>query len=158
MKRSIIVVQFALCGMFFIGCAVGLLSTTKTFTGHYSIVLKESKDDILDIIANVGKSMEYEVSSIDKQNNSIGLTDQTSRATTALIGKTSRSTINFSIKKNLKIIDTRITLVGNFDYANQENADKIIEEFKIKLYEKLNTVGIKSSSDTSGIIGNCVWQ
>ena len=50
------------------GCAGvgGLLTKDQTFSGTDSMVLDSPRDDILDVIAAVGKSMQYDVSGLDK--------------------------------------------------------------------------------------------
>lgn len=121
------------------GCAgVGLVAGGKfqTYTGSYSITLESARDDILDIIAEVGKTMDYSVSGLDSEHSTISLSSGTSVATTGLLGKSNQATIYVAVAELGKKLDIKIYLVGNFGAGTQKAADKLFEEFKAKLLEK----------------------
>lgn len=133
----------ATMGIFFVvmlvGCAeIGLFgSRQQSFTGKDSLLLQNPRSDILDVIAEVGKSMGYSVSALDKEANTVSLSSSSSMFTTFLIGKMSRTTFQISSKDRGKKLDIEVFVVGNFGTGGQEAAMKLINDFKAKLLEKI---------------------
>lgn len=126
-----------LCGIFFSGCGFGhMVSKTERFSSHESIMLNSDRSDILDIIAEVGESIGYKLSEIDKQNKQVSLISQSSTGN-LLIGSAHYNKITFTVKSEDKLIDMNILLQGNFSSASKEEADKLYEEFKTKISERL---------------------
>jgi len=126
----------------FVGCGgVGMLAggRVQTYMGSYSIMLEAPREDILDIVAEVGRTMGYSVSGLDRDQGTISLSSGSSMATTGLLGKSSQATIYVAIVELGKKLDTRISLVGNFGKGTQKAADKLFEDFKTKLLERINS-------------------
>ena len=138
--RYCVLVVIGICiTLMLIGCAeIGFLgSKEQTFTGKDQLFLPVPRPDILDIIADVGKSMGYSVSALDKKANIISLSYQSSMFTAVMIGKLTQSTLTVSSKDNGKRLDIDIFLTGNFGTGGQEEATKIVNNFKEKLLEKI---------------------
>lgn len=134
-KRIAVLMLF---GIFFSGCGFGhMVSKTEQFSSHESIMLNSDRSDVFDIIAEVGESIGYKVSGIDKQNKKISLTSQSSTASVGLLGSAYYHIITFTVKSEDKLIDMYISLSGNFSSANKKEADKLYEEFKTKISERL---------------------
>ena len=109
----------------------------QSFTGKESILLEDSRADILDIIAEVGKSLGYSVSALDKRANIISLSYSSSRLALHLMGKMSSAKLTISLKNNGKRLDLDVTVFGNFGTGGQEAAMKLVNDFKAKLLENI---------------------
>jgi hypothetical protein len=81
------------------GCAeIGYYgSKIQSFSGKDSMILDQPRADILDVIADVGKSMKFDVSALDKNAGRISLSTGTSTGTTMLIGKAQQSSLTVTI-------------------------------------------------------------
>ena len=136
--------QFAVGAIFLImaipGCGmVGMMAGggTDNFMGEDSFTVQPPREDILDVVAQVGKSLGYKVSGLNKEMGTISLTSRTSMATGMLIGKQSNATLTVASKENGKKLGISIFLMGNFGTGGQEHAEKLMSEFKAKLSETL---------------------
>ncbi len=124
-----------------VGCAeIGIFgSKNQSFSGTDSIVLDQPKVDILDVIADVGKSMKFDVSAIDKNAGQITLSAGASFGTTMLIGKMQQSSLTVTIADGGKKLGITVFVMGNFGTGDQEAADKLVADFKARLAERLRT-------------------
>ena len=93
-KMSNIVIGICI-SLILVGCAeIGLIgSKTQTFTGRDSITLQALRPDILDVVAEVGKSLGYDVSGLDREAGTISLSSRSSMFTGVMIGKINHSTL-----------------------------------------------------------------
>ena len=140
--RDFVLLVIGICiVLVLVGCGgVGLLgSKTQRFTGKDSILLQVSRPDILDIVAEVGKSMGYNVSALDREAKTISLSSSSSVFSTVLIGKMSQATLTISSKDNGKRLNIDVFVTGNFGTGGQEAAMKIIDDFKTKLLERIES-------------------
>ncbi len=122
------------------GCGeVGILAggRDQTFSGRETLELKTPRTDILDVVAEVGKSMGYDVSSLDKKANTISLSSGSSLLTTMLIGKVNQATLTVFSKDNGANLDVHIMVMGNFGAGGQAEATKIMDDFRTKLSIKI---------------------
>jgi len=101
------------------------------------MVLDQPRADILDMIADVGKSMKFDVSAIDKNSGYITLSYGASFGTTMLIGKMQNSRLEFRITDGGKRLEIGVLVMGNFGTGGQEAADKLVADFKTRLAERL---------------------
>ena len=137
-RDFVLLVIGACITLMLVGCAeIGVFSKVQTFRGKDSMLLPVSRPDILDIVAEVGKSMGYSVSALDREANTISLSSSSSMLSTALIGKTSQAILTISSKDNGKRLDINVVVTGNFGTGGQEAAMKIIDDFKTKLLERI---------------------
>jgi|GEM_PF-3004105 len=138
-RDFVLLVIGACITLMLVGCAEIELfgSKIQTFRGKDSMLLPVSRPDILDIVAEVGKSMGYSVSALDREANTISLSSSSSMLSTALIGKTSQAMLTISSKDNGKRLDINVIVTGNFGTGGQEAAMKIIDDFKTKLLERI---------------------
>jgi len=120
-------------------CAeIGLFgSKTQTFTTRESLELKPPRPDILDVAAEVGKSMGYDISSSDKRAGTIGLSSSTSFLTEVLIGKINQSDLTIMLGNNGASLDINIMVMGNFGAGGQEAAMTILNDFITRLSQKI---------------------
>jgi hypothetical protein len=125
--------------MMLVGCAgIGIVgSKDQRFTGKDSLLLQNPRPDILDVIAEVGKSMGYSVSSLNKEANTISLSSSSSMLTTSLIGKMSQATLLIFLKDRGEKLDIEVFVSGNFGTGGGESAMELINDFKAKLLEKI---------------------
>lgn len=121
------------------GCPeIGVMfSKQQTFIGQESMQLKSPRPDILDVIAEVGKSMGYEVTALNKQFDSISLGAQSSMLNVVLIGKISHVDLSIMSREGGRILDVQVMASGNFDTGGQEAAMKILNDFKENLSKKI---------------------
>ncbi|MCX6580183.1 MAG: hypothetical protein NT166_08365 [Candidatus Aminicenantes bacterium] len=115
----------------------GLLSKTRSFQGKYAIALDNSRADILTIIEGVGKSMSLEVSGLDVPQGIISLSSGSGVDASYLFGKYASKSIIVRTLESGKKLEIEILVAGNFGTGVKEVADKVFNEFKMKLLEKV---------------------
>lgn len=122
------------------GCMeVSLLSKDKSFMGHDSMVIDPPRKDILDVIADVGKSMKLDVSALDRASGTITLESGIKTLEFIGIGKASTSDLTIATSEGGKKLDIQVLVTGNFGTGGQKAADKLVNAFKAKLKERLST-------------------
>lgn len=133
-----------------VGCGeIGMLvSETQSFTGKDSITLQTSRPDILDVSAEVGKSLGYNVSGLDREDGVLTLASSTSLLTGVLIGQINQSTLTISSQEGGKKLGIGVLVAGNFGTGGQEAAMKLVNDFKTKL---LSRIGQPSGLQTNRI-------
>ena len=121
------------------GCgSIGMMaSETQTFTGKDSITLQIPRSDILEVIAEVGKSNGYNVSGLDIEAGTIVLSSSASLFTGVMIGKINQSTLCISSLEAEKKLGIDVWLMGNFGTGGQEAATNLVGDFKAKLLQKI---------------------
>ena len=134
-KTSVIILAL----VFLSGCsAVGLIaSDMETFTINDQIDIKTTRVDILDVVAEVGRSIEFKVSGIDRGAGSISLTSQTSMFKGVMLGSGGGSNITVTLSDKNKRMEIGIYTWGNFGMGGQKAAEELLKNFKEKLLEKL---------------------
>lgn len=123
-----------------IGCAgIGFLSKVETFQGNDSFKLSSPpREDILDVVSQVGKKMGLSVSQLDRKAGVIGLSGNSSGLSTMLVGAVSRSTMTVRVSDGGRTLDISTLVSGNFGSGGQEAADSQVEEFKNQLAKQLS--------------------
>jgi len=119
------------------GSQIALLNPAQSFSGTDSMALNTPRTDILEVIASVGKSMNYAVSALDKNAGYIALSADYSRAGMMFTGKVNKSDLMISIKEGGKKLDIQVSVFGNFGAGGQDAATDLINNFKSKLKEQL---------------------
>ncbi len=119
------------------GCTVGQMSQTRTFSGNETITLTTSHADILNVISEVGKTLKYEVSYLNKQANAISLTTSSSLASNMMLGKYTQASIAIRVSEDGKKLDVQTNVMGNMGSGGEETATKVFEAFKVKLLERI---------------------
>lgn len=113
------------------GCAeLSLLSNAENYQGHETLHLDKAPTNALDGLAEVGKSLGYSVSSMDKEGQSVGLTSQTSSLAAGLIGHYGMTTLTIKVLPDGATLDVGILLTGNFGSGGQAEAEKVFGDFK----------------------------
>lgn len=124
------------------GCAqVGYFSKMKTFQGTDSMVLDAPRADILDVIKAVGKSMNYDVSTLDPNAGHITLSYGSGVVEILGIGKMNHSNLQITTQDGGKKLNIAVYVSGNFGTGGQDAATKLMTDFKIKLAERLAVKG-----------------
>jgi hypothetical protein len=121
--------------------AVGMARINEpTFNGTDSFGLEVVNSDILDIIAETGKSLGYRVSALSRENGSIQLIKKTSALgqVAAIAGMPSSNTftLSFQLSESDKTINISFFGKGK-KFDNQEKMQVVLDEFKSKLSEYL---------------------
>jgi len=120
------------------GCmSIGLLSPTNQFDLTESIELKELKPDILEVTAQVGRSLGYKVISVNEQKQTVQFAKSSSVFVAAMIGKASESTITVTIPQGKKQLDIQLGVKGNLGRGKESEARTNLYDFKKALREKL---------------------
>jgi len=133
-----------LAGVFvmLVGCGPGLqivAGRQEIFQGGDQLVLEKPREDILDVIAEVGKSFGYSVRLLDKGRGNVGLYTQSGVISALTLGKDTSANIAFMRNpKDETKFQVQYTLQANWGLATQERAEAHWNEFKSKLLEKLN--------------------
>ena len=135
MSVLVLIFMVSVAGCAGLGYMVG--GDIQTFQGRESIILPVPKSNILDIVAEVGKSLGYSVSGLDREAGTISLSSGTSILTQAMIGKMNQSTLSVSLGEGGKKLDIGVSLMGNFGTGGQEAATNLVGDFKAKLLQKI---------------------
>lgn len=109
----------------------------QSFSTTDSMLLDTPRADILDVVADVGKSMEFDVSAIDKNRGSITLSSSAAYAATFLIGKMNNSNLTVTTQDRGKKLDIQVFTTGNFGTGGREASEKLVNDFKSRLRERL---------------------
>lgn len=137
-RKLVFVYAILLASITMTSCAeIGLLSKTHSFQGKYSIVLDNSKADILTIIEEVGESMSLKVSQLDATQGIISLSSGLGVDASSLYGKYASRSISVKALDSGRKLEIEILVAGNFGTGVKEEADKVFNEFKMKLLEKI---------------------
>ena len=137
---KLITIFMSTCFIIFLtGCGIGAIvgGTPTGFQGSYEIKIVKPHADMLNVIAEVGKSMGYRVSALNVKGNSISISSESSMAGMMIIGTMNDITIMATIMDSGKKIDVQTMLVGNFSVGTKEESDKIFGDFKTRLLAAL---------------------
>ncbi|MCX6787306.1 MAG: hypothetical protein NTY93_02140 [Candidatus Kaiserbacteria bacterium] len=80
-----------------------------------------------------GKTLGFEVSSVNRNTNEIGLSKKTSLILRSATGKQVSTSVQLALQSDEQTINITVTTEGNFGNATQENVAKIIDDFKKEL-------------------------
>jgi len=137
----------ALTSFLLSGCAAaGFFTPIETFDTNEHLELAEPRRGVLDVVAAVGKDLGYSVTSLDRAAGMIGLTSETSRALTFLVGKA--GSVNLNITTSGKTVTIHLWAIGNFGAASQDAATKLLTEFKGKLVAALGPAAFATAKTT----------
>ncbi len=114
-----------------------LISNQEYYGGIDSLLLQVPTPNILDTMAEVGSSLGYKVSGLNRQHGTIHLTSCSPMFTNIMIGKFSSTTLSITVMENGTKLDIRVQTIGNFGTAEQENVMGRVNKFKVKLLEKI---------------------
>jgi len=122
-----------------VGCGLGLMvSPMESAMISDSVSLENPKPNILDIVADVGKSLGYDVTMrMNAPFPMIGLGTNSSPLAGAIIGKATDIGIQVTVQNSGKTLNIVTTATGNLGTGGEEVATKVTSEFKEKLLEKL---------------------
>ena len=135
--KLILATFMSACFIIFLnGCGIGaIISQPTSFQGSYEIEIVKPHADMLNVIAEVGKSMGYKVSAL--HGNSITISSELSMAAVHIIGTVNDITITATIDDSVKKIGVLTSLMGNFGVGTKEESDKIFNDFKTRLLAAL---------------------
>lgn len=142
MRRLLLsVVSFVMLGI--LSCASGcatvgfVASPSHTFSGADSMLVSTPRADILDVVAEVGKSMGYDVTSFDKNSQTVSFGFTEHPGMTLLIGKMNWSSLSVVVQDGGRKLALSYTITGNFETGDHEAAGKLVTDFKAKMAERL---------------------
>lgn len=147
-KRHEMKTVLAFAVLFVVACAeVGIMaSRDEQFSGQNTIVLSGSRPDIVDVIAESGKSMGLSITQFSKETGTVGFGRNPNMAVAVLIGKISMVQMLVTVSEGGKHIYVNTTVAGNFSTGTQDAAAQLFNEFKTKLLQR---IGPKIVEDTS---------
>ena len=122
------------------GCgSVGMMvSPTKTYSGYETISLARTVPDYLNKAADVGTSLGYSVSRLNRSEHSIGFSKDAGLFVGVMIGKIERADVGLTFKNNGAVVEIEVHVMGNFDRGGQDTATTILNEFKSRLTRMLS--------------------
>ncbi|MBP6379099.1 MAG: hypothetical protein KA312_01645 [Sphingorhabdus sp.] len=117
------------------GCAtVGMIaSKSEEFELADSVTLRARPRDFVAAVEAAGKSLKYDVAGLDRANNKITLSDNSSLATGILIGKTKQFRMEVSLGSDGRTANIMAYAMGNFGSGDREKVEKRIADFKAAL-------------------------
>ncbi len=134
-----------LCCSGCIGRVGQLVSQAESFTGQYTIQLQNPRLDVVKVIAEVGKSLEYQVTGLDAEAKRITLSSGASAFENMAYGLTSDASLTFTAHDAGTRIAVNVVVLGNHGTGDQEEADGLFAEFKTRLLDRLGEQGISAN-------------
>ncbi len=121
------------------GCgSIGMIaSNTQNFSVHETVTFSRTPTNYLDTSAEIGKTLGYSVSGMDRSNNMIAFSKDAGMFIGVMIGKTERADVSLEFKNNGQTVDITVQVIGNFGTGGQDAGSTILAEFKSKLTERL---------------------
>lgn len=123
--------------LFFAGCANLFYTGTHQYAGTDSLSLPSTKPDILDIIAEVGKSMGYTISKQESRVDRIELSSSGSMFSTGVESKISEVNLTIIVQEGGTKLDIYSYVVGDLGPKGWEAGQKIVNDFKAHLLWKI---------------------
>ncbi len=122
------------------GCtSVGMLvSPQREFTTTQTMQLRARPANFVDTVVEVGQSLDYKYSGVDRAKNKVKLTDHSTAGIGVLIGKVSRLELNISLSPNGRTVNFEIAAAGNYSTSNQEKIEARLQQLKDALRAKFN--------------------
>ena len=111
---------------------------TQTFQGREVLTLPEARPDIVDIIIDVGKALNYRVAGWDKERGIVRLDMTNSFAAKEFLGKFTKIHLIIHVKDGGGKLDLNIMVAGNYRTGTEQAAETFLEIFKNKLFERIN--------------------
>ena len=130
----------AAAGLGAIGAKIGMDAAdggTQAYHGRETIMLSAVRDDILDVIIEVGQSMKFQVTNLDKERKIIQIEAISSFAFRELLGKNTHIIILIQVLEGGRKLSLEIRCEGNWRTGTYQNATKFLEEFKAGLLQRL---------------------
>src|SRR5438477_13051418 len=114
-----------------------MVSQQEHFSGQNTIVLSGSPPDILEVIAESGKSMGLSITQFSKETGRVGFGRSPNMAVGVLIGKISVVQMEVNVSEGGKHLFVSTTVAGNFGTGSQDAAAQLFNEFKGTLLQRL---------------------
>lgn len=117
------------------GCgSIGsIVSKSENFEIADSVVLRSRSRDFVAAVEAAGQSVGYRVSGLDRANNKVTFSNNSSLATGVLIGKTKLFRMEVTLGGDGRTVGILIYAGGNFGSANREKLEKQVADFKAAL-------------------------
>lgn len=142
MKNSSILYGLAAAMAVFLchSCVIIGMETMKNFSISDEIALQTPREDVLQIIEEVGNSLGYRVNARDKIESFSSVTfEKKTPFWVTMIISADRSATLIAMHDGLNNkIRLQMILVGNFGQGTENDARKSLQEFKDKLVERLH--------------------
>lgn len=116
-----------------------MVSDITTYKGYDVLEFESVKnqDVIFSTISEVGKSLGYSVSTLDKRKGHIGLAKDAGLFTGVMVGKIDKSFVRFNITNGGKTVEIQIFVMGNFGTGGAEAATRALDQFKFGLKRRM---------------------
>jgi hypothetical protein len=114
------------------GCGtVGtLVSKNENFEITDSVVLRSRPRDFVAAVEAAAQAQGYKVSGLDRANNKVVLSNNSSMATTVLIGKVKLFRMEVMLGGDGRTVNIAVFAGGNFKTADREKVEKQVADFK----------------------------
>lgn len=117
------------------GCAtVGtMVSKSEHFEITDSVVLRARPRDFVAAVEAVAEAQGYRVSGLDRANNKVTLSSNSSMATSVLIGKVKLFRMDVTLGGDGRTVNIVVYAGGNFGSADRGKVEKRVADFKVAL-------------------------
>lgn len=124
------------------GCStVGtMVSKSEGFELTDSLVLRTKPSDFVAATEAAGQSVGYRVSGVDRAKNQVIFSNNSSMATSVLIGKIKLFRMEVTLGGDGRTVAIMVNASGNFGSANREKLEKQVADFKAALIQRLGGV------------------
>lgn len=121
------------------GCgSIGAMaSKTQTFMVNETVSFSRTPTNYLDTSAEIGKTLGYSVSGLDRSKNMIAFSKDAGMFIGVLVGKMEHADVTLTFKDEGRVVDISVSVLGNFGTGGQDAGSTILAEFKSKLTERL---------------------
>ena len=141
MKQILTIWSMAVTMATVVGCTppgtfVSLASSPKSNVTHQTLVLKRQATNFVDVVSEVGESLDYDLAGTDRAKNQVRFTHNTSALTSVFVGKTETVELIVTLNRDGRSIDFELGVVGNLKTASQEKVEKRLSDFKAALLKR----------------------
>lgn len=134
---SILIIGFFIKSLIACGGIGMTFSDRQEFHGNESMIIENPRYNILDIIADVGKSMGYNISGLNREHGYISLSSSTRMTSMMLIGKMNRADLRIFVAEDGTKLNIQYSVLGNFGAGDYEAATQLVEDFKSEMEKAL---------------------
>ena len=110
-----------------------MVSKSEQFEIADSVVLRSRPRDFMAAVEAAGQAQGYKVSGLDRANNKVSLSNNSSIATGVLIGKVKLFRMDVSLGGDGRTVNIVVNAHGNFGSADREKVEKRVADFKTAL-------------------------
>ena len=105
-------------------CAVGMLTPSRTFNTADTFVLPSSASNFTQVASEVGRSLDYDISSVDRNANAVTLSDNSRPGSASITGKLQTISFILALQGDGRTVEIQALATGNMGSVSQEKIEE----------------------------------